>query len=396
MAHTASTGRPVPVPSAAGAVVNRLRYGWHNGGHPVLRRVRTWWDCAGVRACPHVTSDGGPGAVRLGYAGVPEGVPNVLSLLEFHRDGPAPAARVTASRRLTRASLADLGGRVDLLLVAGSAGRVRRLPAAASLTLPLRVHLVVDVPGDLTTLRRAVSARERSWFQARRAEHGWRLTVRRDPAAFEFFYTRMHLPTMHARHGERARGERPGVARDAILARGAVFLVAGPDGPVAGALCRWDPATRTVTTRLLGVLGGDAGHYRRGAFKAVYHLLLEWAVEHGVRHVDLHGTEPFLSKGIVQFKRRLRPRVTLPPNHYAGKRLWLHACRDTPAVRRFLVDNPVLAVTADGGFEAVYFHDGRHPPRTDLGCGCPGVARTRLVDLDAFLPAARGAGADRC
>jgi hypothetical protein len=199
----------------------------------------------------------------------------------------------------------------------------------------------------------------------------------------------MHAPTMRHRHGARTRTERPDVARDAILASGAVFLVEGESGPVAGALCRWDAASGTLTTRLLGVLDGAPAHYETGAFKAVYHLLLEWAVAHGVAHVDFHGTEPFLAKGIFQWKRRFHPRVTLPPNHHARKRLWLHVPRDTPAVRRFLVDNPVLVVAPRGGLEAVYFHDDDLDARTDIDCGCGGVTGTRLLHLDDFLASAR-------
>jgi hypothetical protein len=195
----------------------------------------------------------------------------------------------------------------------------------------------------------------------------------------------MHRPTMARRHGPRTRTEPKAVAYECLFRRGPLFFVSEEGRRVAGVLCRWEPRTRTLTTRLLGVLDGDEAHYRSGAFKAAYHLLLEWACGAGVEHVDLHGTEALISKGIFQWKRKFHPRVVLPPNHFARKRVWLHAARDTPAVRRFLVANPVLAMLPQGGIEAVYFRDRERRPRTDLGCSCPGVLRQRELDLDAFL-----------
>jgi hypothetical protein len=376
----------VPPPRPGRQVRHRLRYAWDNSDAAVLRRARAWWDGTTLRRQPHVLSTAPP-ALSIGYAGVPQGLPNVLSLLELQRSRitDAPAARSETRMRLSPASIRRPDFDPDLVLVGGSARRVAALPRDAAIVMPLRVHLVVDVPADLTTLRQSISKRERSYFNARRAEHGWRLSVRDDDETFDFFYRRMHVPTMHARHAEHARSERSEVARDAILARGAVFLVEDETGPVAGALCLWQPRDRTLTTRLLGVLDGSSEHYESGAFKAVYHLLLEWAVEHHVRHVDLHGTESFVSKGIFQWKRRLHPRVALPPNHFAHKRLWMQVRHDAPEVRSFLVDNPTLAFTEGGQLEAVYFFDRDRAPRTDLDATCHGVAGRRLVDLDEFL-----------
>jgi hypothetical protein len=258
--------------------------------------------------------------------------------------------------------------------------------------LPFRVHLVVEVDGDADEMRRRVSKRERWQFSRNRKVNEWSFEQDDDPAAFEWFYERMHRPTMEQRHGERMRTEDAAVAYECLFRRGMLFFVTERGRRIAGALCRWDPATATVTTRLLGVLDGADEHYASGAFKAVYHFLLEWACDHGVRRIDFHGTEAFLSKGIFAWKRKFRPSVVLPPNHFADKRLWLAANRDTPAVRDFLVANPTLAMRPDGGLDAVWFHDGERPARTDLACDCPGVVDTRHVDLDAFLAPVRGRG----
>jgi hypothetical protein len=151
---------------------------------------------------------------------------------------------------------------------------------------------------------------------------------------------------------------------------------------VAGMLCRREPGT--LVLRLAGVRDGAEDAYRSGTYIALYVSILDWTARNGVSTVDLSGSEPFLSKGIFQFKRKLHPDMRWPATHFAGKRLWLCVRRDTPAVRDFLVANPVLAPAGDG-FEALYFHDRDRLARRDLQWRTGGVVGCRTVDLDAFL-----------
>jgi hypothetical protein len=371
------------------------RYAWDNSGDHRLVTGRRLWETVAHRRGWAVASRGEGGAPTIAYAGVPQGLVTILPLLEHHR---ADRPHGVPSRVGRRASRSDLlrGGRgiddVDILAVGCDVRQVPRLPRDRSLVLPFRVHLVVDVDGDAESMRQRVSERERWEFARNRRRHGWGWERDDDPRAFEHFYERLHRPTMAMRHGPRTRTESKTVAYECLFRRGPLFFVSEAGRRVAGVLCRWDPGSRTLTTRLLGVLDGDPAHYRSGAFKAVYHLLIEWACSSGVEHIDLHGTEALISKGIFQWKRRFHPRVVLPPNHLAHKRLWLHVRRDSAAVRDFLTANPVLAMTPDGGIEGVYFRDRDRRARTELSCSCPGVRRHREVDLDAFLaPSARPA-----
>jgi hypothetical protein len=155
---------------------------------------------------------------------------------------------------------------------------------------------------------------------------------------------------------------------------------------VAGALCAYDGARSTLTTRLLGVAGGDEQHYQSGAFKALYHLISDWCRRHGVRHLDLYAAPAWVGKGLFQWKRRLHPRVTLPPNRYRSLRVRVHVMHDREAVRDFLVATPLLTLDdSRDGLTATWFHDGRRPRRDDIKVGLPGVATERGVDLDDFM-----------
>jgi hypothetical protein len=76
--------------------------------------------------------------------------------------------------------------------------------------------------------------------------------------------------------------------------------------------------------------------------------------------------------------------VVLPPNHFRTKRLYLHIRRDTPAVRDFLVANPMLTLGA-GGLRPVYFSDAGRPPEWSVAARCPGLPEAEVIDLDEFL-----------
>lgn len=384
----AAPARP-PVPSTAAGLVPalpaRLRYTWNNSRHPGWRAARRIVDDAPARVHAVVSRER-HGRLDIAYVGLPAGRTNILQLLERQRSalGMATGGRehaLVAWRDLARGALPP----ADLVVVGAEEGRLERLPAERGITAPFRVHLTVDVPARLEDLERKISKRERWQFRRDLARHDWAWTEDSSPEALDFFYRRVHLPTMATRHGDRSRTEPWPVARHAILPHGSLFFLTEAGRRVAGVLCHWSADGTTLTTRLLGVLDGDERLYRDGTFKAVYHHLLRWAREQGVPRVDFYGTEAFISKGIFQWKRRLGPRVELPPNHFSTKRVRLYPRRDTAALRDFLVANPLLAHRMDGSLVPVYFTDGERPPRLDLSARCPGLPGPHTVSVGSFF-----------
>jgi hypothetical protein len=371
--------------SPIGRWARAWRFAWAGSTARPLALARRWIGGELPPLVRCVESRLGTGAVSLAYLGLPEGLQHVLPFLEQQRDpGGGPARRtgrwipwhVVARGRW----LPD----TDLVVVGTTARRVRRLPPHRATISPLRIHLVVPVVPDVAAMRRRVSTKDRQHFARQRGALDWRLEATSDPADFAHFYHRFHLPTMRLRHGAATRSVDESTAYERILRHGRLFFVTQSGRRVAGMLCHWQPRGATLTLRLAGVLDGASEHYRSGALLATYLLLQEWAAGHGVRRMDLSGCEPFLSKGIFQFKRKLHPEVVLPGNHFAHKRLWLQVRRDGPAVRDLLVANPVIVIGADG-LEALYFHDRQRPPRLDLRWQGTTILRQRLVDLDEFL-----------
>lgn len=364
----------------------RARYAWHHSDHPMVLGAR---GTINARLLPFVSavSAAGPEAPSLGYAGVPHGLGQVLHTLEVRREAAGAVATPTERSRVHRADL--FGGALpatDLVAVGCAPAQVTALPLRSALVLPFRMHHVVDVSCGQDTWRRAISRRERQWFSARRNESDWALEVAVDEDAFRFFYHQMHLPTMRSRHGEWANTEPEDIALECLFRSGVLVFVTVNGERLAGALCRRSKDDATITLRLLGVLDGAKKMYEIGTLKGLYHLLLEWADGHGIRQVDLGGSGAWLSSGLFQWKRRFAPEIVDAPNHLGRLRVWFHARRNTAAVRDFLVANPVLEITGDREFGAVYFHDDHRPARLALAYASPNVRKHRTVHLDDFLP----------
>jgi hypothetical protein len=367
------------------------RYAWHNSADRRIVRTRGWVDAA-ASARPQVvrslSSDGGP---VLAYGGLTAGTTHVLDFLEQRRGG-------IATRTARRSSWSALGKGdavpdADLLLV----GYPRRnAPAelpAHSLLLPFRITLgvLIDANPDAVVGRISRKARQQHAREQRARRRTLRIAT--DEADLVRFYADMHRPTMASRHGAAARSESLENARACLFRHGVLFLLMEDDEAVAGMLCRIE--RQTLFLRLAGVAGGGTQAYESGTYMALYIMIFQWAAAHRFSRVDLSGCEPFLSKGLLQFKRKMHPEITLPANHFADKRLTLTARRDSPAVRDFLVANPVLAMRDDDALDAVYFHDDDRAARLDLRWQCPGVAGHRLIHLDQFLaglPVLRGLG----
>jgi hypothetical protein len=330
--------------------------------------------------------EAGPRELRFLYIGVREGLTYVQPFVEDRFGSGTVTARshwqipaATDPCALARER------RADLVAVALPAGRVAILPTERAIILPFRIHLVVDLTPGPAGEHRGPSASERKRQRQRVKRYGYAYELSRRPEDFEWFYERLHLPTMQARHGERARSLPRELARRDLFEAGFLLFVNAGQQRVAGILCHLDEARGVCNARLVGWLDGDPVHLEREALKTGNHFLLDWARSADLNAVDFQGCEPFLSKGTYQSKRHLGAAATAAPPPLDGLHIWIHAARDVPEIRELLVSNPPILTDEQGGFRAVYFHDTERPARYDIAYRCGGIHAAQLVDLDAFL-----------
>ncbi|WP_338676245.1 GNAT family N-acetyltransferase [Streptomyces sp. SCSIO 30461] len=377
-----SGGARVGPRGGARMIPPNIRYAWEHSGNPLVAGAHAWADAvAATRPWLVESRSALAGVPVLAYGGLARGRSHGLPFLEWRRGG-------RPIRQVSRTSWAELtGGRAapaaELLVIGVPQRMAPSPPPRHSLLLPFRVGQAVPVGPEYGDVIDRLSRRAREQHRHEMSVRRRSLEVATRESDFDYFYDRMHRPTMDRRHGDRAHSEEREHARRCLFHRGVLFFLCESGRRVAGTLCRLEG--RTLVLRLVGVADGDQRYYHTGTYLAVYVLLLQWATAQGLRRVDLAGCEPFLSKGIFQFKRRMHPQVGLPDDHYRDKRMLLWVRRDTPAVRDFLVANPVLLIGLDQSLEACYFHDADRPPRLDLPWRSPGVRAHRLLDCDRFL-----------
>jgi hypothetical protein len=356
------------------------RYLWRNSADPRVNRAHAVVDAAIAARPLLVRSIGEPNGPVIAYGGLPTGVLHVLDFLEQQRGGQSV-------RTKHHATWSELKGTarpdVDLLAVGCRAGALPPRIPAGGLLAPLRITLSVPTFSDPDTVLPRISRKARQQHIRELAARKRTLQVATDVADFDKFYDEMHRPTMAHRHGAATRSESRRTALVCLFRRGKLFFLLESGERVAGMLCRLEGTTLVI--RLAGVQDGTPRAYESGTYMALYIMIIQWAAAHGITRVDLSGCEPFLSKGLFQFKRKMHPDVTLPRNHFADKRLVYRALRDRPEVRDFLVANPVLMSAGGTRLEAVYFHDEQRSARLDLRWKCSGVSGHRLVHLDEFL-----------
>jgi hypothetical protein len=273
-------------------------------------------------------------------------------------------------------------GDVDLAVVEGHKDAVGVLPREASVVLPVHVQLVTALPEPGGRVEDLIPKNERARVRRQIRQFGYTYRVSQDDAEFAAFFREMYVPTMRTRHADRARSVAEPEARERIFAHGNLLTVLADGVPVGGTVNLLDPGRERVVARLVGVAAGDDRHLRQGVMKASGHFLLEWAAGNGFRAVDFQGAEPFPHRGTFRSKVLLGAGVEPAPG-LADLRFWLSARRDTEAVRRFLVRNPVLSCDLDGRFGTVYFDAGDGPrDRVHIRRG---LAGERTVHLGDFL-----------
>lgn len=378
-------GTPIPEISTMNRWREGLRFLWDTSSNQAVATTRSWMDSELPRRYPVISSYPSNGGVSVTYAGIRDVLTYVVPFLEHQRVGQNDNTR-RQERHLTWREIGTPNAvfDTDVIAIGGSSRRIRSLTRKRALVLPFRIHLVIPIDPSATDIQKRVSRKARQQFARQRHALMWKLERTNLQTDFLSFYDHFHMPTMRKRHGDSARSVGKGTAYRHLLKNGELFFVTQAGKRVAGMLCH--RSADLLTLRLAGVLDGHSSHYQSGALMAVYMLIQEWATKNGVRQMDLSGCEPFLSKGVFQFKRKLHPEAALPKNHFGHKRLWIQVQHDRPLVRDFLVNNPMITEgEEDGSLVATYFRDANRTARLDLRWQAIGISQQRMIDLDEFF-----------
>lgn len=281
----------------------------------------------------------------------------------------------------------QLGGfikqnQTDMSLLMASLDVIRQHQQPGDVVGLSRIHQKVDVSAGWEHVLGQLSHRE-SKRRAQSITRGFQFDVSIEDADFFSFYRTMHVPTMSARYGAFARSVEEQDAFSSLFKRGVLFRIKMHADWVAGSVSQIDLPARTLNARLIGMKDGSAVYRANGAQSFVYHSILEWASnQSSIDWVDFQGCEPFLSKGTFQYKKRFGAQAVIPENAFGQLRILIRVPSLCASVRKFLINNPLIGLDADGQLQAQYFFDADHEVRSDIPYASKGIYSQVSSNLD--------------
>jgi hypothetical protein len=135
------------------------------------------------------------------------------------------------------------------------------------------------------------------------------------------------------------------------------------------------------------VINADQQLLAEGAQSALYYAVIHWANQHNYEAVDFEATEPYLKKGILQYKRKWGVEARVK----SDLRVWVGIHRLTPAVVQFLKDNPCIAISDRSHLYGLFFTDEPDNVSADTReawkkmCNMPGLQGFKIRSVKDFL-----------
>ena len=124
---------------------------------------------------------------------------------------------------------------------------------------------------------------------------------------FDFFYNRMYLPYIPARHQGQGMVLREYESIHNLFSEGGLILIKDCLEPACGMVCVFKDDTCVACQ--MGVLDGEFKRVQRGVNVALWWSMLDWARSQGASRFDLGGSRAQISNGGFNFKRQWGTRV---------------------------------------------------------------------------------------
>jgi hypothetical protein len=252
-------------------------------------------------------------------------------------------------------NLDRLAGEEDLLIVEAPTFLSRNWSRRRSLILPSFVMQALDLRGGWERVQ------DRFRREARKNDlrmvriHDYQYEMTRDVARLDLYYERIYQPSVVKRYGERTSMM---TRRNAMqyLRHGFLFLVRKGSTVVSGSLCH--RVGKVLHYDSAGVWEADEQLFRDGAQGAAIHAMIHWGSTHGFRELNFGGTEPLLSSGLFQYKRKWGSVVEVPK--WLKRRVWVRFIRVNEVLVKMLERN-IFIVEGSGSRLFGLLFDGELP-----------------------------------
>ena len=246
-----------------------------------------------------------------------------------------------------------LAREVDLVVIERNSLLKWRPPFGSWVVGPTWVRMVFDFIAGQTWEQIEYSFKRHDQNIRRFKKAGYTYRISNRDEDFEYFYDRMHVPLIDARHkGYGIIGTKQELYR--YFEKGhIIFALNRENQPVAGALnCMRGDVFLGLSN---GVLDGDRKWMQEGALSVLYYYSIQWCLENGVRSFDVGTTRPFAYEGVYNHKRRWGFH---PIQELWEFQQWLFwAPDDSPAALKWMETHPFIPEFAHLGsksLESVY------------------------------------------
>lgn len=240
-------------------------------------------------------------------------------------------------------------------------------------SIPKWQQMAININRPLEQIFRS----KRNDVQRRIRKNNLEYEVSNDPIEFEKFYFQMLLPYLKSRYSQEIISPDYDVLKKDFN-NGALILIKKHGEVIAASLLRYD-SKEQIALRVLGIKDGNFEYVQNGAIGAIYYFAAKEAIQRGYQRLYVGGVRPYLSDGLMKFKLSVSAEVVPrgPLHKYCLRMILL---KNTPELRKFLIENPFFYATSGTNVSLAFFADSSADLETKAFCDA--VNATRNINVD--------------
>ena len=176
------------------------------------------------------------------------------------------------------------------------------------------------------------------------------------------FYHNMYEPYIKRIHGDRTVFLEYDSVEKEFRRKGAfkdLLLIRQNDDYIAGVLLtnrgKW------AKLSVLGIKNGNLNYVKDGAIGAIYYYSIQYLINNGFTTINLGGSRPFLKDGILQYKKKWKPKIA----HHTKSGFIIKMLKETEGGKAFFLNNPFIFEDATGFKGAIFVDENKHLSEED-------------------------------
>jgi len=246
----------------------------------------------------------------------------------------------------------------DIAIIHTKSRLIRDLFPVRSFRLPSWVGGTVDLHKNLDT---SMSLRKGAKANLRKIQKSpFTMEISQNISGFDDFYYRMYIPFLNQRHEKYAVVESYDDLKQDFMKRKCELLFAKINSQRIAGLMVYYNGNKAVAHKI-GVLEGGQRWVNLGVISFLYYKSLKYCAQNGHRHMDMGGSRPFLSDGVLRYKlNNWNMRIK---DFTKDKYFILKPLNHRRATKHFLIQNPFISIKKKQLEATIFFEDSKADAR---------------------------------